>query len=63
MGSVAIILGVGALLGASLALVNDEDPPRYVAGASAIMGVFSLMLGSVGALAGPSKRRCGFAVG
>lgn len=57
MGSVAIILGVGALLGASLALVNDEDPPRYVAGASAIMGVFSLMLGSVGALAGPSKRR------
>jgi hypothetical protein len=60
MGSVAIILGVGALLGASLALVNDEFPvqwPGYVAAASAIMGVFSLMLGSVGALAGPSKRR------
>jgi hypothetical protein len=60
IGSVAIILGVGALLGASLALVQDEYPvqwPGYVAGASAIMGVFSLMLGSVGALAGPSKRR------
>jgi hypothetical protein len=60
IGSAAIILGVGALLGASLALVHDQDPlqwPRYVAEGSAIMGVFSLMLGSVGALAGPSKRR------
>jgi hypothetical protein len=60
IGSVAIAVGVGALLGASVALLHDKDAaqwPRYVAGASALMGVLSLLLGSVGALAGPSKRR------
>jgi hypothetical protein len=60
IGSVAIIAGVSALLGASVALLHDNDSahwPRYVAGASAVMGVLSLLLGSVGALAGPSKRR------
>jgi hypothetical protein len=59
-GFVAIVLGVGALLGASVALFYDKEQAWWagvVAGVSAIMGVLSLLVGSVGALAGPSKRR------
>jgi len=64
VGMLAIAFGVIALLGASAALLHDKDQtewPRQLAGFCAAMGVVSLLLGSIGTLAGRSKRRwlCG----
>jgi len=64
IGVLAIVFGVIALLGASAALLYDKEQaewPRQLAGLCAVMGVLSLLLGSVGTLVGRSKRRwlCG----
>ena len=60
VGSIAIVLGVLALLGASAAPLYETSGvwwPRLLAGVSALLGVVSLLIGSIGTLSGASKHR------
>jgi hypothetical protein len=59
-GIIAIVLGAGALVGVSLTPLYRASSEHWLtlfAGLSAILGIVSLLIGSVGALTGESKLR------
>jgi cobalamin biosynthesis protein CobD/CbiB len=60
VGFVAILLGVLALLGASAAPLYEPINywwPRVLGGVSALLGVLSLLMGTIGSLSGEAKHR------